>query len=154
MTAEPEISVIVPARDAAALLPSLFAALDRTTFDGPWETVVVDDASTDATADIAAEWGARVVRLPSQSGPAAARNAGLAAARAPLIAFTDADCEPSPGWLSGLARALGDADIASGPVHPRPERPRARSTGRSRSAVSRRCSRRRTWPCGARSSSA
>jgi glycosyltransferase involved in cell wall biosynthesis len=123
MTADPEISVVVPARDAAALLPRLFAALDRTTFEGAWETVVVDDASADATADLAAEWGARVVRLPCRSGPAAARNAGLAAAGAPLIAFTDADCEPSPGWLSALAGALGDADIASGPVHPRPGAP-------------------------------
>jgi glycosyltransferase involved in cell wall biosynthesis len=120
MTAEPEISVIVPARNAAALLPRLFAALDRTTFAGSWEAVVVDDASTDATADLAAEWGARVVRLQEQSGPAAARNAGLEAARAPLIAFTDADCEPSPGWLPALAGALASADIASGPIHPRP----------------------------------
>ena len=59
----------------------------------------------------------------SQSGPAAARNAGLAAARAPLIAFTDADCEPTPGWLSALTAALGDADIASGPVQPAPGAP-------------------------------
>lgn len=117
---EPIVSVVVPARNAATLLPRLFAALDRTALDGPWETVVVDDASTDATADLAAEWGASVVRLPSQSGPAAARNAGVAAARAPLIAFTDADCEPTPEWLPALVRALGEADLASGPVQPVP----------------------------------
>ena len=121
---QPDISVIVPARNAAALLPRLLAALDRSTFDGAWETVVVDDASTDATADLAEEWGARVVRLESQSGPAAARNAGLAAARAPLIAFTDADCEPCPGWLPALTAALREADIAMGPVRPRPDVPR------------------------------
>lgn len=120
MSSEPQVSVIVPARNAARLLPRLFAALERTSFTGPWETVVVDDASTDATAHIAGEWGAQVVRLPVQSGPAAARNAGIAAARAPLIAFTDADCEPTPGWLPALTRALGDADVATGPVHPPP----------------------------------
>ena len=120
MTPEPQVSVIVPARNAAAHLPRLFAALDRTAFRGPWETVVVDDASTDATADIALDWGAHVVRLRSQSGPAAARNAGLAVARAPLIAFTDADCEPTPEWLPALIHALGEADIATGPVHPAP----------------------------------
>jgi glycosyltransferase involved in cell wall biosynthesis len=121
---QPEVSVIVPARNAAALVPRLFAALDRSSFPGRWETILVDDASTDATADIAEEWGARVVRLPSQSGPAAARNAGLAAARAPLIAFTDADCEPAPGWLSALTEALADAEIATGPVSPVPGVPR------------------------------
>ena len=117
---EPDVSVVVPARNAADLLPKLLAALDRTTYDGVWETVVVDDASTDATADLATEWGARVVRLDSQSGPAAARNAGLAAARGSLIAFTDADCEPTPGWLSALTEALGGADIVTGPVQPAP----------------------------------
>lgn len=122
--AEPDVSVVVPARNAADLLPKLLAALGRTTYDGVWETVVVDDASTDATADLATEWGARVVRLESQSGPAAARNAGLAAARGSLIAFTDADCEPSPGWLSALTEALVGADIVTGPVQPAPGVPR------------------------------
>jgi glycosyltransferase involved in cell wall biosynthesis len=120
----PEVTVIVPAHNAATLLPRLFAALDRTTYAGRWETVVVDDASTDATADLAEEWGACVVRLESRSGPAASRNAGLAAARAPLIAFTDADCEPCPEWLSALTGALSDADIALGPIRPVPGVPR------------------------------
>jgi glycosyltransferase involved in cell wall biosynthesis len=118
---QPDVSVIVPAHNAAALLPRLLAALDRSTYGGLWETVVVDDASTDATADIAEEWGAHVVRLDSQSGPAASRNAGLAAARAPLIAFTDADCEPCPEWLSALVAALAEADIALGPIRPAPD---------------------------------
>jgi glycosyltransferase involved in cell wall biosynthesis len=120
----PEVTVIVPAHNAEALLPRLLAALDRSSFTGAWETVVVDDASTDATAQLAESWGARVVRLESQSGPAAARNAGLAAARAPLIAFTDADCEPCPEWLVSLVGALADADIAMGPVRPTPDVPR------------------------------
>jgi len=117
---EPRVTVIVPAHNAAALLPRLLAALDRSTYPGPWEAVVVDDASTDATADIAEEWGARVLRLESRSGPAACRNAGLAAARAPLIAFTDADCEPCPEWLPALTEALSDAEIALGPIRPAP----------------------------------
>jgi glycosyltransferase involved in cell wall biosynthesis len=80
--------------------------------------VVVDDASTDATAAVAERAGARVVRLERRSGPALARNAGLAATTAPLVAFTDADCEPAPGWLSALVAALGDADLVTGPVLP------------------------------------
>lgn len=134
---QPEVTVIVPARNAAALLPRLLAALDRSTFAGPWETVVVDNASTDATAELAEEWGARVVRLDPQSGPATARNAGVAVARAPLIAFTDADCEPCPEWLAALASALARADIAMGPIRPVPDAPRgpfARTLWRGREA--------------------
>jgi len=120
----PAVSVVVPARNATATIPALFAALDAQTFGEPWEVVVVDDSSTDATPDIAERWGARVVRLSSQSGPARARNAGLAAARAPVVAFTDADCEPSPEWLTELAAVLRDADLATGPVLPTPGVPR------------------------------
>src|SRR5205085_9340605 len=43
---------------------------------------------------------------------------GVAATRAPLIAFTDADCEPAPGWLAALVAALRDADLVTGPVLP------------------------------------
>jgi glycosyltransferase involved in cell wall biosynthesis len=81
---------------------------------------VIDDCSTDDTAGLAERRGARVLRLETQSGPAAARNAGLAAARASLVAFTDADCEPTPEWLAALVAALDDADIATGPVLPTP----------------------------------
>jgi glycosyltransferase involved in cell wall biosynthesis len=121
---EPEICVIVPAHGAAATLGRTLDALARSTFDGTWEVVVVDDASPDATADIAERAGVRVVRLPTQSGPAAARNAGTDASEAPLIAFTDADCEPTAGWLGALVRALGDADLVTGPVIPDPQAPR------------------------------
>ncbi len=117
---DPAVSVVVPARNASATMGGLFAALDRQTYTGPWEVVVVDDFSTDATADSARSWGARVVHLDAQSGPAAARNAGIAAARAPLIAFTDADCEPSPEWLAEITTSLARADIAMGPVLPTP----------------------------------
>lgn len=121
---EPVVSVVVPARNATGTIAALFAALDKQTFDEPWEVVVVDDASTDATPDVAERWGARVVRLDTQSGPAEARNAGLAAARAALVAFTDADCEPSPEWLAELTAALEDADLVTGPVLPTPGVPR------------------------------
>src|SRR3954453_8183767 len=98
----PDVAVIVPARRAAPLLERALAALRAQDFAGEAELVVVDDASTDETARVAGRAGARVVRLAEQSGPAGARNAGIAATSAPLIAFTDADCEPEPGWLSAV----------------------------------------------------
>ncbi len=119
--AQPHVSVIVPARDAAATLGRTLAALAATEHAGPHEVVVVDDASADATAEVARAGGARVVASGGPLGPAGARNAGLAATDAPLVAFTDADCVPAPGWLPALVRALESADLVTGPVLPDPD---------------------------------
>ena len=53
-----------------------------------------------------------MLRLPAHGGPAAARNAGLAAVETALVAFVDADCLPRPGWLQGLLPHLVDPDVA------------------------------------------
>ena len=116
----PDVSVIVPAHDAAATLGRTLAALTAQRFDGGFEIVVVDDASSDATAAVAERAGAHVVRQARRAGPAAARNAGVAVARGELLAFTDADCEPAPSWLAAGAAALGDADLVTGPIAPAP----------------------------------
>ena len=118
--AAPVISVVVPARNAAATIGATLGALAAARPFVAFELVVVDDGSTDATRALAEAAGAVVVRLEGQSGPAGARNAGIAASRAPLIAFTDADCTPSRGWLPALLRAFEDADLVAGPVLPDP----------------------------------
>lgn len=90
---------------------------------------MVDDASPDRTAEILGELAAedvndvcmRVLRLPRNSGPAAARNAGWKAAAAPVIAFTDDDCAPRPGWLAAVLAAAADADIVEGRTLPDPQ---------------------------------
>lgn len=71
-------SVVIPARNGAGALPRLLASLDAQTA-GDFEVIVVDNASTDGTAAVAARLGARVVAEP-QPGRARARNAGVAAA--------------------------------------------------------------------------
>jgi glycosyltransferase involved in cell wall biosynthesis len=114
----PAVAVIVPARNSAATIGRTLEALAASDFEGDYELVVVDDGSTDATAEIAERHGARVVGLEGQHGPAGARNAGIAATSAPLLAFTDADCTPTRGWLRGVVAALADADLVSGPVLP------------------------------------
>ncbi len=107
------ISVVVPAHNAASTLPEQLAALVEQTFDEPWEIVVVDNASTDTTADIVRGWAARVeqpeIRLVTTtdgSGPSHARNVGIEAARAPKIACTDSDDVAGEGWLAAMSRAL------------------------------------------------
>ncbi len=108
-----EVSVVVPAHRAEATLGACLDALGRQTLAASrLEVIVVDDASPDGTAALAEARGARVLRQPARRGPAAARNAGVRAARAPIVVFTDADCEPDPGFVEAIiAPLLADAGV-------------------------------------------
>lgn len=122
LTNAPTISVVVPARDAAHTLPALLEALAAQTLRAD-EIVVVDDASRDDTVAVAERYGAVVVRLEHNVGPGRARNAGVAATKSELIAFTDADCVPPPSWLARGVEFLREqrTHLATsgylGPVH-------------------------------------
>src|SRR3954453_18710822 len=65
----------------------------------------------------------RVIRPDPGGGPAAARNEGWRAARAPLVAFTDDDCQARPGWLEAGLRAAREnpGAFVQGPTEPIPE---------------------------------
>lgn len=86
----PSISVVIPAWNSARFLPDALDSVEGQSRRA-LEIIVVDDASTDGTAALAEAAGARVVRLERNSGPSAARNAGIEAARGELVAFLDAD---------------------------------------------------------------
>src|SRR5689334_9252898 len=95
-------SVVIPARNAARTLPATLAALRGQTYPADrLEVIVVDDGSADATGEVAAAGGARVLRQ-APAGPAAARNRGAAAATGEIILFTDADCTPAPTWVERM----------------------------------------------------
>ena len=85
----PRISVVVPVRNAASALSESIRHLLESSI--PFELIVVDDASTDSSPQVAAASGARVVALDHQSGPAVARNRGLAVATTEYVAFVDSD---------------------------------------------------------------
>lgn len=106
------VSVIVPCYNGARDLPACLEALQRQEWDGHAEIIVVDDASTDGTAAVAARLGARVIRNETNLGPAGARNLGAREARGRIFAFTDADCRPDPRWLSALVPLLGEGVAA------------------------------------------
>ncbi|MEJ7786769.1 MAG: glycosyltransferase, partial [Solirubrobacteraceae bacterium] len=115
------VSVIVPARDAAATLPSLLDCLAAQEH-APDQVVVVDDGSTDGTARLAEDHPVveRVLRTAGGEGPGAARNAGAAHALSDVLAFTDADCAPTSQWLARALEAMADADLVQGAVHAPP----------------------------------
>jgi len=105
------VSVIVPAFEAAAYLEETIASVVSQSLDD-WELTVVDDGSTDATADIAAAWARGDARVKfvrqSNRGVAAARNAGFRAAdaRADYLLFLDADDCLDPAALEVMAGYL------------------------------------------------
>jgi glycosyltransferase involved in cell wall biosynthesis len=117
----PRVSVVVPAHNATGTLARTLAALAAQDLDGPFEVIVVDDASDDGTAAVARVTPGVTVISEGRLGAAGARNRGVAESRAPALAFTDADCFPTPGWLSaGLAALAGGAELVQGRVAPDP----------------------------------
>jgi len=131
--------VVVATRNRAQRLRALLDALAAQR-DVRVEVVVVDDASTDATPDVLAGGvqglDLRVCRRSAQGGPGAARNVGWREARAALVAFTDDDCSPAPGWLAALLAAYRERPgaVLQGQTRPHPDEA-GRQDGFSRSQL-------------------
>ncbi len=106
----PEVSVVVPVRDNAPGIQSCLAGLARQGV--PLEVIVVDDGSRDGSGDAARVTGACVLEAGA-NGAAAARNAGLRAARGEIVLFTDSDCIPCPGWARSLVEPLAERGVVA-----------------------------------------
>ncbi|MHB8144736.1 MAG: glycosyltransferase [Vulcanimicrobiaceae bacterium] len=101
-----KVSVIVPVYNGSATIEACVRALlEQSLSKECYEIVVVDDGSTDATAEIVQRYPVRLLRRPNGGAPAA-RNTGVAAATGTWVAFTDADCVPSRTWLARLLDAV------------------------------------------------
>ena len=118
----PAVSVIIPARDAAPTLSGTLTALRAQDFAAPFEVIVVDDGSRDQTAALAKRFEplVRLIRTERSEGPGAARNRGVSAARAEVLAFTDADCFPTRRWLAEGVDAIARSELVQGRVEPDP----------------------------------
>ncbi len=105
------LSVVVPCYGRMELTRRLLSSLAAS--PDLFQILLVDDASPEPIQDLLREFGDSLdlecLRQPRRSGPAAARNRGIAAARHPFIAFTDNDCVVWPTWARALTKHLQDA---------------------------------------------
>ena len=117
-----ELSVVIPARDAAAVLGDQLDALTAQQWEKAWEIVVaVDAGSTDGTADVVRRYAAawprlRMVKAPAGGGPASSRNIGAAGAAGSALAFCDADDVVAAGWVAAMGEALRHHEFVTGPL--------------------------------------
>lgn len=119
---DPVVSVVIPAHNAAATIIDQLNAVAIAAGAIPAEVIVVDNRSTDDTVAVVERWidehgvDARVVPAPDRAGEPHARNVGVAAARAELICFCDADDAVHPGWLAAMVDGLREATYVTGPL--------------------------------------
>ncbi|MGQ9659901.1 MAG: glycosyltransferase family 2 protein [Thermochromatium sp.] len=102
----PALSIILPARNEAAALGPLLAQIRSLLPDA--ERIVIDDGSTDTTAEVAATAGARVIRHPYGMGNGAAIKSGARAAMGEVLVFMDADGQHDPADIPRLRAKLDE----------------------------------------------
>lgn len=109
MSSKPVTSIVICTYNGAKCIGQCLSQLTKqsSTADG-FETIIVIDGSTDATAAIVQQYAAQVIQFSRNRGRAASRNAGLAAADGDIVIFLDDDCVVEPGWLSELTKPFAD----------------------------------------------
>ncbi|MFF3173985.1 glycosyltransferase family 2 protein [Streptomyces sp. NPDC057900] len=100
----PRADIVLPCLDEAAALPGVLGAIPR-----GWRAIVVDNGSTDGSAELARSLGATVVHEPRR-GFGSACHAGLLAAEAEYVCFCDCDGSLDPGLLPGFVRRIADGE--------------------------------------------
>jgi GT2 family glycosyltransferase len=100
----PDVAVIVPNYNKRKTLRACLESVYAQTYP-PAEVVVVDDASTDGSLEIARRFPCHVVEPPRNQGPAAARNLGVASSSAPLLFFVDSDTALAPDAIHNAVEA-------------------------------------------------
>jgi glycosyltransferase involved in cell wall biosynthesis len=117
-SATPAVSVVIATHERAGYLGELHDALAAQANPPEFEVVVADDGSADGTWSALDRLAARsplpfkALRLPASGGASIPRNTAVAESRGAVVAFTDDDCLPSPGWLRALVAGFDDRDVA------------------------------------------
>lgn len=123
----PTFSIVVATYNRAVNLPRLVAALDAQRTDAPYEVLIVDNGSLDATTEVVHTLAKSTtrslvgLRIDRNAGPAPARNLGWRTARGRYVAFTDDDCVPTEGWLAALIPHLERVSFVQGRTLPNPD---------------------------------
>jgi len=120
----PRVSVIVPVYNRSQLLAQCLASLCAQNYPrDSYEIIVIDDGSTDESAEVARAigqiWNGELhIISQANGGPSSARNAGITASKADMVAFTDSDCTAAPDWLDSLVSTYNatQADGVGGPI--------------------------------------
>jgi GT2 family glycosyltransferase len=110
----PKLSVVISSLNGADGVNNCIRALARQTLSHQIEIIVSDDGSTDDTSEVARALGATVIRSSANRGVSTARNSGVRAAQAPIVAFIDDDCEPEPQWAEQLITSYNENVVAVG----------------------------------------
>lgn len=100
------VSVVIPVYNGGASFRHCLSSLAKA-MPAPSEIIVVADGDTDGSWLLAKEYSARVLRIPTRSGPAVARNLGARSAQGDILFFVDADVAICPDAINQVAIALG-----------------------------------------------
>lgn len=130
------LSIVIPSYNGEGRLPALLSALMPQLDEGD-EVIVVDDASTDRTVEIASGFGVRVHTLNPNKGVGHARNAGAKLAKNSFLVYFDDDVVPIEGYLKIVRETFADPDVIcfQGPHHLDPAGDEAGLWGRVEAAI-------------------
>ncbi|HUT00486.1 MAG TPA: bifunctional polysaccharide deacetylase/glycosyltransferase family 2 protein [Candidatus Thermoplasmatota archaeon] len=118
--AKPNVSIIIPAFNEENYIAPCLESILKQDYKGKMEMIVVNDGSTDRTAEIAKEYSVKVINLETNGGKANALNIGIEQSKGDIIVFSDADSELSSNAVNLLVNSLvedPDAGAVAGKVY-------------------------------------
>ncbi len=108
----PDISIIIPAYNCEKTIQKCLESLIVQNYPS-YEIIIVDDGSTDSTANICAGYETVKLIQTTNGGPSRARNIGVKAAKGDIVAFTDSDCIIHHDWIKELQKGFSSDDVVS-----------------------------------------